>query len=397
MSNRNVVPWCPMAWRSAPLFLLAGVLTACAQPPEAEPEEAAHEPIITLTVAQFEAAGIEVVPVERRPLANLIEATAVVEAEPDRTAQLAARVVGRVVSARVNEGDMVERGALLATIEAPELGQAKADFLGALAEETLADQTLARERRLFADRISAERSLREAERAAIGTAARREAAEARLHLLGLSDADLEVLRDEKHYDSAVEIRSPLRGIVTHRAATVGETVEATAPLFTVMDLDRVWIQAEVYETQLAALRPGQSVQIRTGAYPDQVATGQVEQVGSTVDRATRTVKVRIVTANPGHLLKPGMFASVTVDGGPAGAPMLVVPRASLQQDGASSVVFIALGDRRYERRVVQVEAESGDWIGIRAGLEPGDQVVTRGAFTLKAEFRRAELGEGSEH
>ncbi len=397
MSRRSLARRCPTARRFALLVLAAGFLTGCSGAPEEPAAEVPHDPFVALTEAQFEAAGIVVVPAESRALPVLIQATAVVEAEPDRTAQLAARVAGRVVSARVNEGDMVERGALLATIEAPELGQAKADFLAALAEETLADQTLARERRLFADRITPERSLREAERAAVSAEARREAAEARLHLLGLSDGDLEVIREEKHYDSTVEIRSPLRGVVTHRAATVGATVEASAPLFTIMDLDRVWIQAEVYETQLARLRTGQPVQIRAASYPDQVVTGRVEQVGSTVDLATRTVKVRVVTANPDRRLKPGMFATVTIDGGAEGSPTVVIPRAALQQDGALSVVFVEAGVRRYERRVVQVQAEAGDWIGVSTGLQPGERVVTRGAFTLKAEFRRAELGEGSDH
>jgi len=378
-------------------LLMIGLMAGCGEPPEEAAEAEEREPIVTLTESQHGAASIEVTPAETRAMPVVIEATAVVEAEPDRTAQLAARVAGRVVSVRVNEGDAVALGAVLATVEAPELGQAKADFLEALAGETLAGTTLDRARRLYADRIAPERALREAEGEAVRAEARREAAEARLHLLGVSDADLTVIRHEKHYNSTVEIRSPLRGIVTHRAATVGETVASTAPLFTVMDLDRVWIQAAVYETQVAKLRAGQPVQIRAASYPGQVLAGRVEQVGATVDLATRTVRVRVVTANPGHRLKPGMFATVRIDGGAEGAPMVVIPRDALQQDGSRQVVFVEVGARRYERRVVTVLAEAGDWVGVGTGLDAGEQVVTRGAFTLKAEFRRAELGEGSEH
>jgi len=374
--------------------LLLG-LAGCDGAKEAEPEEGPHEPVVALTVGQAEALGLDSHVVAVQALPRLVEATAVVEGEPDRTAQLAARVAGRIVRVAVNEGDVVAARAVLATVESPELGQAKADFLAALAEETLAAQGVARAQALFRERITSERALREAEVAATRATAARDAAEARLHLLGLSDADLATIRQERHYDSTIEIRSPLGGVVIERRATVGATVVPTDHLFTVMDLDRVWVLADVYETQLGGVQRGQVTRIRTAAEPERVLEGRVEQVGATVEATTRAVKVRVVVDAANHGLKPGMFATVQIVGTPMEPAMVVVPREAVQQDAGTAIVFVVQGAGRYERRVVQVGAESGGWLPVSSGLSAGEMVITRGAFALKAEYRRAELGEGA--
>ncbi|MGE0439011.1 MAG: efflux RND transporter periplasmic adaptor subunit [Gemmatimonadales bacterium] len=372
---------------------LAG-LTACgsdAPPPEAE-ETGAHD-VVTLTEAQMQAAELDTATAAMRTVSLPIRATAVIEAVPDHTAILAARVDGRVLRVLVNEGDRVAAGALLATVDAPELGQAKATYLAALAEEQVSQEAAARERRLFREQIVSERVSQAAEGAATRARAEREAAEARLHILGLSDDDLDLLRKEQHLSSTVELRAPLAGIVTRRRATVGGAVTPTDSLFILVDPSSVWAQVDVYDTQLPLVAMRQPVTVRVNAYPDRSFTGRVDNIGTVVEPTSRAVKVRVALANPGLELKPGMFADVEIETGGAAdkAPVLAVPSDAIQHDGADQIVFVVLEPGRFQRRVVRTAADGGGWAVIRDGLSAGEIVVTRGAFALKAELRRGDL------
>jgi cobalt-zinc-cadmium efflux system membrane fusion protein len=363
-------------------------------PPE-DPPEALHDAdVVVLTAEQVRNAEIETAAVEFRPLAEVIEATAVVEAVPDRTARIGSRVEGRVAWVGVNVGDVVRAGVALARIDSPELGRAKADYLAALAVADLARQTADREARLYQERISSEREWREAEAAATQTRAERDAAEARLHALGLTEVDLEALSGERHYSSTSDVRTPIGGVVVERRAALGETVAPTDVLFTVVDLRAVWVQVDAYDEQMAGLRVGQSVHARTRAYPDRVFSGRIDNISAVLDPATRAVKVRVVLPNSDGALKPGMFADVDIEvaRGTRDA-VLAVPAGAVQEDGGRQIVFVAVGEGRFERRVIEAGAAGHDWVPIRTGLAPGDVVVVRGAFVLKSELRKGELGE----
>jgi cobalt-zinc-cadmium efflux system membrane fusion protein len=363
-------------------------------PPNDVAEEDHAQGVVVLTVEQVHSAGIETAPVGFRPLADVIEATAVVEPVPDRTARIGSRVEGRVAWVGVNVGDTVRAGAVLARVDSPELGRAKADYLAALAGADVARQTAEREARLYRERISSERVWREAEAAATRAAADRDAAEARLHALGITDADLDALSSERHYGSAFDVQTPIGGVVVDRQATLGTTVAATDVLFTVMDLRSVWIQVDAYDEQLVGLRVGQTVHARTRAYPDRVFTGRIDNIGAVLDPATRAVKVRVVLPNADGALKPGMFADVDIEvTGGTGDSTLAVPVGAVQEDGGQTIVFVLTGERRFERRVITAGSPGHEWVPVTRGLAPGDEVVVRGAFVLKSELRKGELGE----
>jgi cobalt-zinc-cadmium efflux system membrane fusion protein len=386
------------AW--LPVLILVLAVSACGGKPEAADEAPAGEAdhgLVTLTPEQQRAAGVETAVAERRAMAQGVEVTGVIQAVPDRSAQVGSRVAGRIASVAVNTGDAVRAGDVLAVVDAPELGRAKADYIAAIAAAEVAQQTAAREQRLYQQRISSEREWREAEAAAARAVAERQAAEARLHSLGLSDDDLATLAVERHYGSTFEVRSPLTGVVADRRAIVGQTVEPTDALFTVLDLREVWALVDVYDEQLAALRQGQPVSARTRAWPERRFAGHVASIGAVLDSAARTLKVRVVLHNSDGALRPGMFVDAEITAGQRRDSLLVVvPAAALQRDGGEMVVFVARGDGRYERRVVEPGTVTREWAAIRAGLAEGERVVTRGAFVIKSEFRRGELGEGDE-
>jgi membrane fusion protein, heavy metal efflux system len=386
----------PGRGRPALVLALASLLGAgCGGPPPPAEEARGPAGVVQLTLEQVAAEGITVAPVERRQVRRVMLASAVVEPVPDAVARVSPRVGGRVARVEVNAGDRVRAGAPLATIESPELGRAKADFLAGLANEEVTRQTAAREERLYREQISSEREWREAEATAARASADREAAEARLHALGLSDDDLAKLRSERHYDGSFTVVSPLTGVVVERRATLGETVAPADVLFTVMDLSTVWLQVDVYDQDLAGLGVGQAARTRVRAWPDRVFTGRVDNIAPVLEPATRAVRVRVIVPNRDGLLKPGMFAETEIEGAPLrDSTALAVPADAVQEDQGERVVFLARGPGRFERRAVEVGPAAGGWVVVRRGVAEGDSVVVRGAFVLKAASRKAALGEG---
>lgn len=383
------------------------LITSCrrAEAPKSEdPEKGKHveghaEEVLTLNAEQLKRAGITTAQVESRAELGLLQATAQIEPAADRQAKLGARVPGRVVSLGVRVGDRVTKGAVLAVVDSPELGRAKADYVSAIALERVAEGTMAREKALFEKRISAEKDWRDAEAAAVKARAEREAAENRLHALGVGDDDLAAVRREGHYSSTLGITSPLAGIVTDASATIGQSVDASAPLFTVMDLREVWIAIDVFERDIEKVKSGQTVRVIVSAFPERKFAGTVHGVAATLDAKTRTVKVRVTLPNPDSVLKPGMFATVVIAGSTGGSDKtsegaILVPAGALQRDGDRSIVFVVKGPGKFAAREVRPGHEADGMVHIEDGLKLGETIVTTGSFVLKSELKKAELGEG---
>lgn len=357
---------------------------------------------LELTPEQMAAARFAFGVVVRRPAGGTLEATAVIEPAPKRYAQLGARVAGRVTDVRVAEGDSVRAGQTLVIIDSPELGQATGDYLAAFASADVARSIAERERALYERQISSEREWRLAEAEAIRTRAAKEVAENRLHALGLSEADVRRLQIEKHFASLVNVRTPMGGVVATRSAAIGQIVQPGESLVGVVDPREVAIAVDIYEQAISQVRPGQSVEVRTTTTGDRVFRGRVRTVGAVVEPRSRTVKLRVDLPNPDGVLRPGMFATVrvlgvrpAVAGGDRARPdsALYVPSAAVQRDGDTAVVFVKVGPRAFEPRVVQAAGEEDGFTRVVQGVAPGDTVVTTGSFALKSELRRSELGE----
>jgi cobalt-zinc-cadmium efflux system membrane fusion protein len=364
-----------------------------------EEKEEGHDPgVIDLTPEQVAAAGIAIGKVERRSVAGAIEATAEIQPTGDGLARVGARVAGRVTAFKAGAGDPVTRGQVLAVIDSPELGRAKGDYLAAFALAKVARDTADRERALFERQISSERDWRQAEAEAVKARAEKDAAENRLHTMGLADAELARVRAETHYSSTTTVTSPIDGLVIERPVTLGEMVDPGTTLFTVMDPREVWVLVDVFERDLPQVRVGQTAVARVAAYPEREFTGKVASVGSVVESKTRTVKVRVVLPNQAGELKPGMFARVLL-AGTTGDPHegLFVPAAAVQREGEDRMVFVQRAANQFERRLVDLGVEAGDWAEVKKGLVEGEVVVTTGAFLLKSELQKAELGGGHGH
>ncbi len=391
------------AMRWAGLMLLGIGLMACGSKetpkPEGNADDGSSVGVVELTPAQVAAAKLTFAVAETRPTSGGLTATAQIEASPGRLARVGSRVAGRVTAVLVADGDRVGAGSVLARIDAPELAEATAQYLAANAESKVARGIADREKELFEKRISAEREWRQAEAVAVRAEAQKEAAEGRLHSLGLSDGDLDALQVVGHYNSAVAVRTPIGGIVASRKADVGQVVAPGEPLYEVVDLRDVRLVVDVYEEAITRVKVGQKVEVRTTATGARIFTGHVASVGAVIDRDTRTLKLQVHLPNPDEILRPGMFASVRLAGlavrGDTG--ITSIPESAVQRDGDSSIVFVPTGAGKFAPRVVRLgPATDSGWVTVTAGLARGDSVVSTGTFLLKSELRRGELGEGDE-
>lgn len=353
--------------------------------------------LVTLTPEQVVTAKIALASLEQRAVASEITATGEVVPPDEGVARVGSKLAGRVTTLNARVGDRVKRGQILGVIDSPELGRAKADYVAAAAAARVTRETADREKALWEKQISSERDYRQAEADATRTRAEKEAAEVRLHTLGMSDAQLARLTADQHQTSSVALASPIDGVVVERSVTLGQMIDPAATTFTIMDLRKVWVMVDVYERDLAQVAVGAKVEARVKAWPDRAFVGTIDSIGAIVEARSRTIKVRVVVDNADGALKPGMFAAVRLAGS-AGEPRegLFVPAAAVQRDGDHSIVFVPVGERQFQLREIETGVRTDDWIEVIRGLAAGERVVTSGSFQLKSEARRESFG-GHEH
>lgn len=358
---------------------------------------------IELSAEAVETAGIVTAPAASRRLRAELETTGSVDFDQRHFAHVSPRVGGRVESVPVELGEAVRSGQVLARVDSIELGQAVGDYLQNRARAELARETLEREERLFRERVSSEQEMLSARAASREADAALRGAEERLHLLGLSNDEVAKLDYDQPRVSVYEVRAPFAGTIVAKEVTRGEMVEPQSQLFQVADLSRVWVWIDVYERDLARVHLGDEVTVEVDAHPGTPFTGEVVYLGSSVQSETRTARARIEVPNPEGRLRPGMFARVRIldphasADSPGNVEVIAVPEAAVQRDGDRSVVFVALGEGRFEPRTVKLGRRGEGFVEVLEGVAAGEPVVVEGAFFVKSELAREELGGGHSH
>jgi len=336
------------------------------------------------------------------PLAGGISATGKILVPEDRTAVIGPVNQGRIVKLYAGQGSRVRKGQRLAELESADIDQAEADYLKALADSEnarrsataeirLAQQTYDRTKALYEKTVvpgknlqSAEHDLEVAKASAenniASTRATLTAARRHLLILGLNDAAIDALSNKPALAATFALNSPIDGIVVERNATIGATVGTDANLFKIIDISRVWIDANVFEKDLPRVRNGQPVKVTVTAFPGTAFSGKVILINSVVDPDSRTVRVRTEVSNPDGRLKPDMFANVEIITDVNGTAVSV-PQSAVLEDGGKTIVFVAEGTG-YKERQVQLGIKTGDRVEIIDGLKAGDKVVVKGNYLL---------------
>ena len=210
-----------------------------------------------------------------------------------------------------------------------------------------------------------------------------QAALQRLEQYGVAPEEIAKLEKSGTVEKNLTVYSPSSGYITERNALPNAYAQPEMKLYTIADLSSVWVYANVFQEDVGRLRPGDVATVTLDAYPGRTFTGRIDQILPQMDEATRTVKVRLVMANSGMALKPGMYVNVKIAA--SMGKQLVVPASAVLQSGARAVAFLDHGDGNLEPRVVATGPQVDGSIVILSGLKAGDRVVSSANFLVDSE------------
>ncbi len=353
----------------------------------AKDEHKEGEQELTLTSEEAERAGVKVEEIKAHMMGETLTVTATLQADPDRVARVGPRIEGRITAAPVKVGDNVRSGQSLATLDSLQVGEAQAALTLARAELRIAETDFNRAETLNAEEIIARKDFLRAQADRDKAAAGVRAAVDRLRLLGGT------LDAPPTQASAFTVVAPFAGTVIEKKLTLGQLATPAEPLYVIADLSRVWVLAALPEAALAKVRVGASAKVTLAAYPGQVFSGRVGHIGAMLDKDSRTVAARIELANADGRLKPEMFASASIEAAGDKREALAVPDAAIVLlDGQPHVFVYEQG--AYEARQVEPGERLQGRTVLKSGIKAGDEVVTAGAYALKARKLKSQLGHG---
>jgi Cu(I)/Ag(I) efflux system membrane fusion protein len=329
-------------------------------------KEQHEQGVVMIDEARRQLIGVRTAPVVEAPMRSVFRAVGQVAYDEAALSDVNLKVHGWITKLYVNEtGQRVSKGQTLFTMYSPELYNAEQDFLlgaqGAAASAS-ADDSVPRRTQLLA-----------------------QASRQRLHLLGLTDAQVDAIAKNGKPSEDLAIPSPASGFVIEKNVVEGASVDAGMRLYRIAALNRVWVEADVYEADLSHVRMGQSAHVMLDYLPGRPYDARVAYVYPYLDPKSRTGRVRIELANKNLDLRPGMYANVELAADVGSR--VQVPAAAVVYTGPRRLVFIDLGQGRFKPQEIQVGTEANGMYEVLAGLKPGDLVATSGVFLIAAEAR----------
>ncbi len=349
------------------LSLIALPVTACksALPPAAE--------------NQPSNVGIETTIAHVQQSTDYLDVPARVSADPSHVVRIFPPLSGRMIGLRVLPGQEVKKGDVIAQLQSSDIASARADFEKAKIEVLRADRALIRGKLLLQHEVLSQADYYELEATAQTAHSELERTRQRIHELGFAE---DGVSDE------VALRSPISGVVLDIGTAAGEmqrSLDNATTIATIANIDTVWILGDVFERDLASLKPGRQVEIHVPAFPDLKLTGRIDNIGDALDPSTRTLKLRVVLPNPRHILKADMFATIRVPG--ALRKAVILPATAVLHGGDKTYVFVPNASGKFDERVVTIGRtfDSGNTrnIEILSGLNDGEKVVTVGGALLR--------------
>src|SRR5439155_7193817 len=219
-----------------------------------------------------------------------------------------------------------------------------------------------------------------------------ESAKRKLRLWDITEQDVEAIGSADRAPRTVTFRSPVDGHVVDKMVVQGSAVQMGMKLMRIEDHSKLWLDAQVYEEQLPWVSMGQTVEATVDAVPDKTFTGTVSFIYPHLDHMTRTETVRTTFDNPGHVLRPGMYAMAKIMTTPVESAVLV-PREAVIDTGTRQISFVATAEGRFQPRKVRMGLRGDERVQILEGLAPGEMVVTSGQFLMDVESRTTEAIE----
>jgi len=358
---------------------LVASLTACSESPkETPPEPAVVDDHGLLRIPEHSPlrSRLQVQTVELRAVPHTLTAPAMVEADPARTANILPPLSGKIAALKVGLGDTVHRGQLLAVIASGDFAQAVSDAGKARDALDLAKKSLDRAQAVQQAGGAAVKDLQAAQSGYNQALDEYQRAQTRLAAVGGADSSGKLA--DAH---GIRVLAPMDGSITALSIAPGTYVnDVTASMMTIVNLDSVWVTADVAEDDLALVKPGESADVSLSAYPGNVLHGRVATVSSVLQPDTRRGMVRIVIANADGRLKPNMFATATFAA--AQPAQVFVPESALLMNNDSTTVLVEVSPWTFQRRTVLLGDDEGTGTRVLSGLRQGDRVVVKGGVLL---------------
>ena len=314
--------------------------------------------------------GIRTASAEIRPMVKKIRTVGIVTYDETRVAQVFSKVEGWIDKLTVNyTGKLVQKGQPLFTLYSPELVSTQEEYLLALkAKQTLGSSSI--------------------KEISLGSDSLLESAHRRLSLWDISEQQIMDLEKTGKPKTTLTFYSPISGFVLKKDAFQGMRVMPDKELYTIADLSTVWVNADIYEYELADIHVGQKATINLSYFPARKFVGKVSWISPVLDEKTRTTKVRLEFANRDFILKPEMYANaeIEIDAG----RKLAVPDEAVLDSGLRKIVFLDKGQGRFEPAEVKIGNKFDGYYEVLAGLSPGERILASASFLLDSESRLKE-------
>ncbi len=334
-------------------------------------EEEAHSSIVHLDQHKIFHAGIKTEIVREQSIAVPLTLSGKVGFDERKIAHITSRIPGRVEDVKVFTNDNVASNSVVAEIYSQDFIALQYEFIQAIERKERSLQGLQDEQKTAQSLY--------------------ESVLQKLTILELSDDDINDLRTSKKPKQYYSIRAPFSGTILESKVKKGMFLQSGEELFDYADLSTVWVLADVYERDLARVRPGMKAEITTTFYPGSF-NGTITSIYNVVDEKTRTVKARIELNNSSRRLKPEMYCTVKIQT-QFGKETIKIPSTALMGDTEKHFVFVAINDSTFERRDIRTGVETKEFSEVIDGLLLGERIVVLGGFFLKSELAKETFGE----
>lgn len=353
--------------------------------------------VITIEKEWARLIGLETTIVKRKPIELVISVPGQIVPNQNQQAIISPFIESSVNRVFVNVGSRVKNGDLLVCLTSPEIGLLRAEYDKAKAELEIQKQNFERKEMLFKENIISSKSFQEADLAIKLAEVKYNYAFKKLLALGIKENEIDNPPSE-HSDavgSTIHLYAPISGLITHRNASIGQKVNMSSRLFEIINLNNVWLEADIFEKDLTKIKIGQKVKVTVTAYANEIFTGKIFYIGNTLNRDTKTIKILLEINNQNEKLKPGMFANTFIVVGEK-QKALVIPKESILEDENLNIVFVK-EDEGFHRHIVTTGIISDEYVEILSGLGAGDVVVTKGNYQLKSKLKMSGIDPHAGH
>ena len=339
-----------------------------------------------VTVPAEQLGRLHVEPVTTTSFRPTIQVTGTAQFNADVSTPVLAPISGPVMRILADVGAEVRRGEALALVSSPDFATTVADFRKAQAAYVQTKRVADQNEQLWKNDAIARRDLEQSQTDAASAAADRDAALQQLRALGVDDASLAALRDGKDVpELQAAIRAPIEGTVVERLINPGQLLQAgSTPAFTIANLSSMWVQANVFESDLGSVQIGDRAEVTTTASPNPFV-GKVTYIAALVDPATKATAVRILVPNTRRLLKKDMYVQVTIHVSREKRGLLVPVTSVLRDDDNLPFVFVEMpgSTNAVGRRQITIGSRVGDRYEVTAGLTSGERIISEGALFVQ--------------